>query len=280
MEFEACKGHSALSPALSYNDLSIRSNELERQRLIAAAEMEIISSGTSDRAMNPTVYLSSPGHSPRQVSDQFGPRDLPTEKWKVFSRSLSPTIMCPLSATSLSLDRNRKKQQLQGQAHTAVVRQTEIESGLRHPFMTSLARSHSKTISHYSHNHSPDLADKGCNKQNVNVEPSRLDVIEAAESPILIPEINQEASNPMADGQSPPSEPKANPVGGLRSLKRNQIQTPLEQDRRASKRLRFEGDVFDLPSSPEPDQNLRQSFSTAPTAINSKLGSPKLQAPM
>ena len=138
--------------------------------------------------------------------------------------------------------------------------------------MTSLARSGSDTPS-------CNLADDEDDGGDVIVKSARPGFLQATESPVEIPETNQ-TTNSIADVQSLQSDPKIKPGGSLRPPKRNQAQSPPESDRRKFKRLRFEGDVFELPVSPEPDRHLQPSFSTTTTVVNSELGSPSLEVPV
>ena len=82
---KAGKGSSVLSPFYYYDDLIpevFTEDEYERERLITAAEMENVDTGTEDRAMSPTVYFASPSPPIEmgQVSCCFLSNDVPTKK--------------------------------------------------------------------------------------------------------------------------------------------------------------------------------------------------------
>ncbi|KAL6718507.1 hypothetical protein ACLMJK_004599 [Lecanora helva] len=238
-------------------------SEDEQQRLSEAAEVETMAVTTENQALSPSVRREHSTSSPSQP--ETGPISL---------HSSHSSLDSPFSASRIRLRTDERGQKAQSASRSTSPLHISDESdgeGLHHPFAIAMTGSNASRPSLNLPSLSPELTLSNDVVENDKVKPvvaevkrqvRVVDPFPKKEGP-RSPTINLTGKCSFSPISISDTDEPVRPSKRARALSLPQ----LEEER--IKRSCSNQDVYNLPLSPEANQNKEATFSTATTAVNS-----------
>ena len=278
-----------LSPSIYFEDLDFEAWLSEQLRvihsdseylwLIEAAEEENMD--PLNPAMSPSEHFEASIRSPNSASErgQVGLYYPCTLAWlcdegKLLTDSPQPCLDSSLSPTEIPSGRGNGAYKSQQAAHCPGICQRNVQAGVHHPFTNHFAQIDARITPHNSPCPSLDITDNSAPMQDPIKQAEDAGIHQAVVTPDVVSERSKVADH-LLISQCPAPGPNQALGGPTGSRKRTQSQVMAESNVAKSKRLRFDDDVFDLPSSPEPTQDNGSALPTATIAVSSEMVTPR-----